>query len=396
MLDSTCGGAENVEYKRIGDVCRVITGGEPPVDSQKNQDDKHPYAIWGNGKDVYGYSGSYEVEEAATVISSIGANTGAVYFKEGHFTPIIRLKVIVPNDNSLNARFLYYALSSQKIESKSSSVPNMNANEIKRLQIPVPPLSVQEEIVSILDKFNTLTTDITTGLPAEISLRQKQYEHYRDRFLNFNGGGYELEDKMNYARSYKLGEIIDFKNGFAFKSSLFKKNGIGVLRISNIKLQRIDTDDLVYIDPSDYQENLESYVVEPGDILVAMSGATTGKVGINDTSNQYYLNQRVGKFVPRNDRVDVRYLFHLLVMNSPVFYAISGGGAQPNLSSEKLRQLNVFLPPIIDQKKIGEILDKLDKLINDLSVGLPAEIEARKKQYEYYRDTLLSFKRKQE
>ena len=201
---------------------------------------------------------------------------------------------------------------------------------------------------------------------------------------------------MNFVRHYKLGEIIDFRNGFAFKSSLFKKNGVGVLRITNIKSQRIDTDDLVYIDPSDYQEKLDPYVVDPGDILVAMSGATTGKVGINDTSNQYYLNQRVGKFIPRNDIVDVRYLFHLLIMNSPVFYAISGGGAQPNLSSEKLKQLNVFLPPIVYQKKIGGILDKLDKLINDLSDGLPAEIEARQKQYEYYRDKLLSFKRKDE
>jgi type I restriction enzyme S subunit len=171
----------------IGTVCNVFTGGEPPLDCIKGNisDDTHPYAVWGNGKEVYGYSSSYKIDKDAVVISSIGANTGAVYFREAFFTPIIRLKVLIPKDNSLNMRFLYHALATKTIESKSSSVPNMNANEIKKLSVPVPPLEIQEEIVRILDTFSEYVSSISQGLPAEIELRRKQYEYYRDKLLTF-------------------------------------------------------------------------------------------------------------------------------------------------------------------------------------------------------------------
>ena len=123
-----------------------------------------------------GYSGTYKIDRDAVVISSIGANTGAVYYKEAFFTPIIRLKVILPKDNRINARFLFHALSGTTIKSKSSSVPNMNANEIKAIKIPVPPLDVQNRIVNVLDNFEKICSDLNIGLPAEIEARQKQYE----------------------------------------------------------------------------------------------------------------------------------------------------------------------------------------------------------------------------
>ena len=133
----------------------------------------------------------------------------------------------------------------------------------------------------------------------------------------------------------------------------------------------------------------------PGDIIVAMSGATTGKIGVNNTDKKYYLNQRVGKFRPRENVIHKRYLYHLLLQNSNKLLEISlGSGAQPNLSSEKLKKLTAKIPPLFEQKRIANILDKLDALCNDLTSGLPAEIEARQKQYEYYRNKLLSFKEK--
>ena len=181
----------SVSVKTIGDICDVVVGGEPPTDCIKGdvRDSTHIYPVWGNGKEVYGYSGTYKIDRDAVVISSIGANTGAVYYKEAFFTPIIRLKVILPKDNRINARFLFHALSGTTIKSKSSSVPNMNANEIKAIKIPVPPLDVQNRIVNVLDNFEKICSDLNIGLPAEIEARQKQYEYYRDKLLTFVENG---------------------------------------------------------------------------------------------------------------------------------------------------------------------------------------------------------------
>lgn len=178
---------DSVQMIAIGDVCDVVTGGEAPPDCIKGEisDEQHPYAVWGNGKEIYGYSGTYRIDKDSVVISSIGANTGTVYFRRAFFTPIIRLKVVIPKDDSLDIRYLFHALSVTGIKSKSSSVPNMNANEIKKIKIPLPELHVQKRIATILDCYDMLCDDISDRLPAEIEARQLQYAYYRDTLLDF-------------------------------------------------------------------------------------------------------------------------------------------------------------------------------------------------------------------
>ena len=186
LLNFTC----NIIQTNIGQVCNVFTGGEPPVEHIKGDVPtvEYKYPIWGNGKDIYGYSKTFQIGQDAVVISSIGANTGAVYFRKANFTPIIRLKVLTPKNNDVNIRYLFYYLSNKKIESKSSSVPNMNSNEIKQLSIEIPPIEVQERIVKVLDNFDAICSDLGIGLPAEIEKRQKQYEYYREKLLTFDDG----------------------------------------------------------------------------------------------------------------------------------------------------------------------------------------------------------------
>ena len=176
-----------VEWKILGEVCDVHTGGEAPASDSMSRTptDIYKYPIYGNGAEVYGYTDSYKINKDATTISSIGANTGTVYFRKAYFTPIIRLKVLMPKDEKILSRYLFHALSSISIGSKSSSVPNMNAADVKRISIPVPPIAKQARIIAILDKFDALTNSITEGLPREIELRQKQYEYYRDLLLSF-------------------------------------------------------------------------------------------------------------------------------------------------------------------------------------------------------------------
>lgn len=254
---------------------------------------------------------------------------------------------------------------------------NVSKEKIKKVVIPIPPLEIQHEIIRILDTFTELTSELTENLSKELH----QYTYYRNKLL----------EKNTKAMKMKLGDIFDFQNGFAFKSRLFKESGNAILRIVNIKANQISTDNLVFFDEADYKENLSPYIVRQNDIVIAMSGATTGKIGVNVTPFNFYLNQRVGKFIPKENIVLSRYLYHLLLQMSEEIHAISEGGAQPNLSSEKLKKLTAYIPPISEQKRIVKVLDTFAYLCTDLTSGLPAEIEARQKQYEYYRDKLLSF-----
>lgn len=265
-----------------------------------------------------------------------------------------------------------------------SSFPSVSVPKLKKLDFPIPPLSVQSRIVEMLDKFTSLEAE----LEAELELRKKQYAYYREQLLNFS---YTPPSEFNVVYK-KLGEVCDFQNGFAFKSSLFKEKGLPIIRITNISGGRVTDEDYKYFDSSDYPKRVEEFRVSQGDILIAMSGATTGKIGWYDNEVPAYLNQRVGRFIPNSDVLNNRFLYHYLQMKGEHLYLMAGGGAQPNLSSTDIKEkFPIPLPPLSEQARIVEILDKFDTLTNSISEGLPLEIQLRKQQYEYYREQLLAF-----
>lgn len=227
------------------------------------------------------------------------------------------------HENKTAVKFLYYVLKNNMGKFRDAalgmgSLPQISLKVTEDFEIPVPPLPIQQEIVRILDAFTELT--------AELTARKKQYEHYRE----------ELLETSTNAVLMKFGDIFDFQNGFAFKSGLFKETGKAILRIANIQDNQVSTDNLVYFDEIDYKENLSSYIVKQGDIVVAMSGATTGKIGVNTTTSNYYLNQRVGKFIPKENVVLNRYLYHLLMRKSGEIYAIDSRSRTNRLNSRSL------------------------------------------------------------
>lgn len=178
----------------------------------------------------------------------------------------------------------------------------------------------------------------------------------------------------------ELRDVCDFQNGFSFKSALFKEIGLPILRITNIQDGNISASDYVFFDREDYKESLDRYKVKKGDIVVAMSGATTGKIGYYNNDETLYLNQRVGLFKPNEKKLNRRFLFHWLCTKSKEILNVScGSGAQPNLSSNKMMSFCIPIPPLPVQEEIVRILDNF------------TELTARRKQYEYYRDKLLRF-----
>ncbi len=165
----------------------------------------------------------------------------------------------------------------------------------------------------------------------------------------------------------KLGEICEFKNGYAFKSNLFKNEGLPIIRITNINSSRINMDDVKYFNISDYKSlRLDDFVVKKGDVLIALSGATTGKSGYYDLEKESYLNQRVGKFIPNKGILENLFLYQYLISKNDFLYELAGGGAQPNLSSNILKEKLIFpLPPLPEQQKIAEVLSTWDKAIQE-------------------------------
>ena len=178
-------GKPGVEMKTLGEVCEVITGGEVPENTIKGQQEpsnSHPFAVYTNGKETYGYTDTYQIDSDAVCISSIGANTGAVFYKKGKFTPAIRLKVLIPYQN-VDTKFLYYSAMGIDFKGRNTgSVPNINANYVKSRTIILLPLAEQQRIVSILDSFEASIAN----LEQQLTHRQKQYEYYRNMLLTFD------------------------------------------------------------------------------------------------------------------------------------------------------------------------------------------------------------------
>ena len=391
----------SASLKSIGDICNVVVGGEPPADCIKGEskDSSHMFPVWGNGKEAYGYSGTYKIDRDAVVISSIGANTGAVYYRKAFFTPIIRLKVVMPKDNQLSSRFLFHVLSATAIKSKSSSVPNMNANEIKAIKIPVPPLDVQNRIVNVLNNFEKICSDRNIGLPAEIEARQKQYEYYRDKLLTFAETGNTILSRAEQSRaeqsraeqSRALIKLLQYVFGYAVVTLEDIAENCDSMR-KPVTSGKREAGEYPYYGASGIVDYVKDYIFDGDYLLVSEDGANllarSTPIAFSISGKNWVNNHaHVLKF----DRYETRR-FVEFYLNSIDLAPYISGGAQPKLNQKNLNRIEIPLPGQKRQKYIVDILDRFDAICNDLTSGLPAEIEARQKQYEYYRDRLLSFK----
>lgn len=181
----------------------------------------------------------------------------------------------------------------------------------------------------------------------------------------------------------KLGEICDFQNGFAFKSKTYKESGWPILRITNIQDNNLETRKLVYFNDSDYKENFERFQVLKGDLVIAMSGATTGKLGVNNTNTVFYLNQRVGKFTPKAN-LSKSFLHYFLSTKIEESLKIAAGAAQPNLSTEQIKGFEIPTPTLEEQKQIVAILDKAFKAIDKAKENAEKNLKNAKELFESY------------
>lgn len=250
------------------------------------------------------------------------------------------LRGLVPKSSKqIDRRFLFHwfkSIANQIIEAGTgATVQGVKLPFIKALAFPLLPLEEQQRIVAVLDAaFEGLDR---VRVHAEANL-----QNARDLFERELHAAIEaLADQYG---TTQLGSVRNFRNGFAFKSLLFKPRGEPVVRISNIQDGEVDEAKMVYTDPSDYSEDLTRYQVQPDDLLIAMSGATTGKVGFNTTGKVLLQNQRVGRFCP-TDKLDLRFLYFFLDTKVAEHLSISAGAAQPNLSTKQITEIEIPIPP---------------------------------------------------
>ncbi len=176
----------------------------------------------------------------------------------------------------------------------------------------------------------------------------------------------------------KLGEVCYFQNGFAFKSNTFTDRGEPILRISDIQNDEIIESKMVFFNPKSYPEDLSRFLVYPNDIVIAMSGGTTGKIGINKTNKTFYLNQRVGVFRENPNLLNHQYLYYFLKTKSEESLNLAAGAAQPNLSTVQINAFEIPTPSLAEQERIVGILDKEFERIDALKANAEQNLQHAK------------------
>ena len=370
LINELC--PNGVKYKNIQELCKISRGKVMSKDFIKSNVGEYPvYSSQTENNGELGKISTYDFDGEYLTWTTDGANAGSVFYRKGKFSVTNVCGLLEVKNKLMIPKFLYYVLSIEapKYVNAGMGNPKLMSNVMAKIRVAVPPLEVQCEIVHILDDFTLLSAELS----AELKARQKQFTYFEEKLL-FN----------NNFEKVKLADLCIVNQGLQIPINQRKKEP-AENRYFYITVQFLKGGDEKY-----YIESPQPNVIcKKEDILVTRTGST-GKVitGVEGCFHNNFFK------VEPNERILKRYLY--FVLNSKRMYnkmlRAASGGTVPDLPHRKFYNLEIFLPSIDEQKKIINVLDRFEKLCNDISEGLPAEIEARQKQYEYYRDKLLTFK----
>lgn len=359
-----------VEWEALENLCYGIYSGK-----NKKKSEKGMYPVFGS-TGIIGRTNTKTYEHDQILVARVGANAGRVNIAKGEYD-VSDNTLIIDNKECVNLKYLYHFLVNINLNkfAQGAGQPLITAKQLKSIPIPIlcpdnseKSLAIQAGIVSILDTFTTLTTELTAELANELAMRRKKYNYYRDQLFSFEEG------KVEWKTLGKLAENLDSK----------RKPITSGLR---------EAGDIPYYGASGIVDYVKDYIFDDDYLLVSEDGANllarTTPIAFSISGKTWVNNHaHVLKF---NTYAERRYIEHYL--NSINLTPYISGAAQPKLNKKNLESIKVPNPGLEEKERIVATLDKFDALTNSLKEGLPREIELRHKQYEYYRDLLLSFPR---
>ena len=388
VLDKLLHGVE-VGWMELDTVFDIFAGGDVPKEAfSEIETEEFNIPILSNGinnKSLYGWTNIPKIEKPSLTISARGT-IGWTSYRDKPFFPIIRLLVLTPKIE-LNAKFAFYYMKTleDKYNVPQNGIPQLTKPMVKDILFPIPPLNIQKEIVRILDTFTGLTAELTTELTTELAARKNQYSYYREQLLSFEDG--EVEWKS-------FGEVGELVRGNGLPKSDFTETGIPAIHYGQIytyygtytkstksfvsvqtakKLNKVNKGDVILTNTSENLEDVGKAVVYLGEEQAVTGGHATifkpskfitGKYFAYFTQTEMFAIQK-RKYAKGTKVIDV--------------------------SAKDMAKILIPVPSPEEQERIVSILDKFDILTTSISEGLSKEIELRKKQYEYYRDLLLTF-----
>lgn len=369
-----------IERVRLGDVCEALSKGALDM---RNLPDNGKYPVYNSGKDITGYYNEYNNNCEAITIASRGEYAGCISYANGMFwAGVLCYPYKIKKKTNVNLRYLYYSLKGQESDImirlvSRGGIPAINKKDIENYVIPLPPLPIQLEIVRILDTF----TQLQSNLEAELAARQKQYEYYRNKLLTFDENDESVEWKT-------LGEVGSILRGNGLQKSDFSEEGVGCIHYGQIYTRLGFSCDktLTYV-PEQLAKSLTK--VEPGNLVIACTSENVEDVckSVVWLGNEVIVTGGHACVFKHNE--NPKYIGYCFItndfFNQKKKYAY--GAKVIDIKTEKLAQIII---PVPSRELQDEIVSKLD-CFESLIANIKQEIEARKKQYEYYREQLLTF-----
>ena len=378
LIERLC--PNGVPYIKLQEMAEIGTGRSDRKDAIENGE----FPFYVRSKDILRIN-KYEYDENAIIIPGEGGIGEIFHYVNGKYALHQRAYRIRVIDSKLNTKFLYYYMFSKfknfiTNKAVTATVTSIRKPMIEQFPVAVPPMEVQNEIVHILDDFTLLSAELS----AELKARQKQYEFYKNQLYDF---------KNKEVKYVKLGEIAEIIRGGNFQKKDFVENGKPCIHYGQIytKYGSSAEKTFTFVNEEIFKK---SKIAQPNDIVMAVTSEN-----IEDVCKcvAWLGNENIavsGHTAIIHHNINAKYLSYYF--STLHFFKqkekLAHGTKVIEVTPSSLNNIKLPLPSIEEQELIANKIERFDKLCNDISVGLPAEIEARKKQYEYYRDKLLTFK----
>ncbi len=381
---------KGVEFRKLGEVCdfqkgksitkKAVTFGKVPV-------------ISGGRQPAY-YHNEANRSGETIAISSSGVYAGYVSYWD---IPVFLADSfsVSPKQKTLMPKYLFHYLTTQQdaihATKSAGGIPHVYSKDLQNFLIPIPPLEIQQEIVKILDAFTELNTELNTELKA----RKKQYEYYQNMLLDFNDINQNHKDaKEKLAQKPYPKRLKTLLQILAPKGVEFRKLGEVINTLKGKQLNKellLDYGKYPVMNGGIHASGYwNEYNTDYPKIIISQGGASAGYV--NYMTSKFWAGAHCYAIDLNSEKLNYKFLYYFLKNSQTILMKSQFGAGIPALNKADIENLTIPIPPLEIQQEIVKILDQFSALTTDLLAGIPAEIKARKKQYEYYREKLLTFK----